>query len=355
MNLLDNGFILEFEPFQQTLKKILVYKFTSIKIYYNNSLISRNSPPSFSQIYKLFGPTTPGRYDDKKMVYSLLYPSLIFNFAIPQQYNDLFVEKYSIRKRDIEIPVNLPDNSSPLLDHLILFEGERPNLISSKIDPKEKIQVDLMREIVKVKGGELKIGISSPQDVISILGTPNEIIQKGENKMKIHHNISSKTDHLKNCCLYNYFDLGMDIIFDFENYRIISIILHTNLISHPDFSVYSKCNFSVSLDPELSHPIPLNHQSNNEMRDPPSSSEKNEQEMLDFQDTEISFSIKKKIEIDSHQNWKQIEKEIGNLGHPIIHDSNESIFGPSYFHGHSNFYFEIMKNGYISSFSIFSI
>eukprot|EP01091_Cochliopodium_minus_P008834 TRINITY_DN2069_c0_g1_i2.p1 TRINITY_DN2069_c0_g1~~TRINITY_DN2069_c0_g1_i2.p1 ORF type:complete len:170 (-),score=21.85 TRINITY_DN2069_c0_g1_i2:657-1166(-) len=99
LNLQDNGFILEFEPYQQTLRKIIVYNISKIKIYYNNVLIARNSSPSFSQLYKIFGPTTPGRYDPKKFMYSLIYPSLIFNFPIPQSYNDIFVEKYSSKKR----------------------------------------------------------------------------------------------------------------------------------------------------------------------------------------------------------------------------------------------------------------
>eukprot|EP01091_Cochliopodium_minus_P008833 TRINITY_DN2069_c0_g1_i1.p1 TRINITY_DN2069_c0_g1~~TRINITY_DN2069_c0_g1_i1.p1 ORF type:complete len:182 (-),score=57.76 TRINITY_DN2069_c0_g1_i1:12-557(-) len=181
--------------------------------------------------------------------------------------------------------------------------------------------------------------------------------------MRIHHQFSSSESN--NCCLYNYFDLGIDILFDFENYHIISIILHTNLPSHSDFSLYSKCDFVVIFEPDETVNTQRDDNLSEKNSDYDDSSSKsnsinnslNEINLVEISNDliDITFSIDERIEIDSHMNWKEIEKEIGYLGPPIIHDNPESLFGSSLFHGHSNFYFEIMKNNYINSFSIFSI
>ncbi|CAI5437470.1 unnamed protein product [Caenorhabditis angaria] len=39
----------------------------------------------------------------------------------------------------------------------------------------------------------------------------------------------------------------MDILFDFVSKRVIKFVLHTNAPGHPDFGIYSRCNFSISL------------------------------------------------------------------------------------------------------------
>ena len=37
---------------------------------------------------------------------------------------------------------------------------------------------------------------------------------------------------------YNYFDLGVDLLFDGLEHRVIKIVLHTNFPSHHDFYRY---------------------------------------------------------------------------------------------------------------------
>jgi len=86
---------------------------------------------------------------------------------------------------------------------------------------------------------------SSEQDLISLLGPPNQLFYKHEDKMKIY--TSSYTGGL-GCfdVFYNYFDLGMDFLFDTQSHQLRKIILHTNLPGYFDFTLYSKCNFQIN-------------------------------------------------------------------------------------------------------------
>jgi len=44
---------------------------------------------------------------------------------------------------------------------------------------------------------------------------------------------------------YNYFKLGMDILFDMRTHVVKKFIFHTNFPCHNDFNVYNKCNFKL--------------------------------------------------------------------------------------------------------------
>merc|ERR1712232_737749 len=75
--------------------------------------------------------------------------------------------------------------------------------------------------------------------------------QKTEHKMKIHEsriiNKSNENDIHKQQCFYNYFDFGLDILFDLETYKATKFIVHSNAPSHSDFCQYSRCNFLIVL------------------------------------------------------------------------------------------------------------
>jgi len=93
---------------------------------------------------------------------------------------------------------------------------------------------------------------STPQDVVSELGSPNRVFYKEVDKMRIHASGDSSklvdTISGTGCAdyFYNYFDLGIDILFDAQKHRIRKFVLHTNFPGHIDFNQYMKCNFHVS-------------------------------------------------------------------------------------------------------------
>lgn len=69
------------------------------------------------------------------------------------------------------------------------------------------------------------------QDVLAALGSPSRIFYKTEDKMKIHLPQPFRQARQRNSnFFYNYFTLGLDILFDARTCSVISFVLHTN---HP--------------------------------------------------------------------------------------------------------------------------
>lgn len=112
---------------------------------------------------------------------------------------------------------------------------------------------------------------STVQDVLSLLGAPEKVFYKAEDKMKIHaprdqqsHHMSDRSDYF-----FNYFSLGLvrqlvsflgleyencrrsntlqDILFDAVTQRAKKFVLHTNYPGHYDFNIYYRCMFKIPL------------------------------------------------------------------------------------------------------------
>lgn len=47
-------------------------------------------PPTFVRVYRHFGPTYPGSFDEQRLVYRLSYPGVVFEFSVPEERADLF-------------------------------------------------------------------------------------------------------------------------------------------------------------------------------------------------------------------------------------------------------------------------
>ncbi|CAB3408262.1 unnamed protein product [Caenorhabditis bovis] len=46
----------------------------------------------------------------------------------------------------------------------------------------------------------------------------------------------------------NYYLWPLDILFDFVTKRVIKFVLHTNAPGHPNFGIYSRCNFAIAIN-----------------------------------------------------------------------------------------------------------
>uniref|UniRef100_A0A8C5WWI5 Uncharacterized protein n=1 Tax=Laticauda laticaudata TaxID=8630 RepID=A0A8C5WWI5_LATLA len=79
----------------------------------------------------------------------------------------------------------------------------------------------------------------SCQDVLSTLGSPHKVFYKSEDKMKIHSPSPHKQVPSKcNDFFFNYFTLGVDILFDANTHRVKKFVLHTNYPGHYNFNIY---------------------------------------------------------------------------------------------------------------------
>lgn len=88
----------------------------------------------------------------------------------------------------------------------------------------------------------------SCQDVLSSLGSPCKVFYKAEDKMRIHSPSPHKLAQSKSSdYFFNYFTLGIDILFDAYSHLVKKFILHTNFPGHYNFNMYQRCEFKVGI------------------------------------------------------------------------------------------------------------
>ncbi|KAI4467632.1 hypothetical protein MML48_2g00013289 [Holotrichia oblita] len=87
------------------------------------------------------------------------------------------------------------------------------------------------------------------QDVATSLGSPNMVFYKSEDKMRIHSpNANRRVTVTRSDYFFNYFTLGIDILFDARNHIVKKIVLHTNYPGHYNFNMYQRCEFHLHLN-----------------------------------------------------------------------------------------------------------
>ncbi|KAL9653855.1 hypothetical protein ABK040_012916 [Willaertia magna] len=290
VKIVEEDIILYFESKTQRLKLIQINDVTKVKLSYSGIYFSGPTiDASFVNIYQVFGPTYPGEFDDKTNSYILTYPGLTFVFPIPSTYINLY-------KNKDQIPMEFPNNTTPIATTIYLFHGhdlKKPklppttlttivnnnindaeqNIEKKKNQMKKKLseEIDFYFEPIEVflgkyilfknRNKKVKFGYST-QDVLMILGPPDRVYYKRNDKLKIHAvgagqqqqqqdvNNTIHTYELKsvgNDYFYNYFSLGIDIMFHGTLHCVQKIILHTNFPGSVDFNNYVKCNFILNV------------------------------------------------------------------------------------------------------------
>ncbi|OXB57887.1 hypothetical protein ASZ78_009493 [Callipepla squamata] len=164
----------------------------------------------------------------------------------------------------------------------------------------------------------------SCQDVLSTLGSPHKVFYKSEDKMKIHSPSPHKQVPSKcNDYFFNYFTLGVDILFDANTHKVKKFVLHTNYPGHYNFNIYHRCEFKI--------PLVIKRDS------------------ADSQ-TETCTTYSK---------WDSIQDL---LGHPVekpvvLHRSsspnNTNPFGSTFCFGLQRMIFEVMQNNHIASVTLY--
>lgn len=277
ISLTQDGVRLFFDARCQRLKVIEVYDLNKITLRYCSTIFSSPSEKaSIQRIDQSFGATHPGVYDASQQLFILSWRGL--SFAFPAEPNVQANPHYAHGLSSLQFP----NGSSPVVSKLFIYSGN--NLTDAKA-PEMPLycfngnchveSVDVLRRRGRTLGIVVKTLIESVgagrfpdiqkdvfertvllgdtcEDVLSALGCPNRVYYKSEDKMKIHlpssqriRNASQHADYF-----YNYFTLGLDVLFDGETNRTKKVILHTNYPGHYDFNIYFRCNFQMVLEGE---------------------------------------------------------------------------------------------------------
>ncbi|KAJ3672449.1 hypothetical protein LUZ60_007170 [Juncus effusus] len=330
----DHGFHLRFDPLSQRLRLIEIYDVKRLQMRYATSLIGGPSTlATFVAVYALFGPTFPGIYDNERGIYTLFYPGLSFAFPIPGQYTKFFNNGEVLA----ELPLEFPDGTTPVTCRVSVYDGSSDSKVGvgSLMDKAavpalpagslymEEVRAKLGEGLLFTVGGQHIPFGSSPQDVWTELGRPCGIHQKQVDQMVIHSASDPKPKTtLCGDYFYNYFSRGLDILFDGQTHKIKKFVLHTNIPGHSDFNSYMKCNFII-YDAETEGTIQ-------------------------------SGSISKNC-ITSSTKWDQVKEILGDGGRAAIQTqgSMNNPFGSTFVYGYQNIAFEVMKNGYLATVTLF--
>ncbi|KAJ0097142.1 hypothetical protein Patl1_29040 [Pistacia atlantica] len=317
----------------QRLRLIEIFDIKRLQMRYATSLIGGPSTlATFVAVYALFGPTFPGIYDKDRSVYTLFYPGLSFAFPIPSQYADC------CHDREAELPLEFPDGTTPVTCRVSICDSSPDkkvgvgSVMDKAIAPPmppgslymEEVHAKLGEELYFTVGGQHIPFGASPQDVWTELGPPlwNPSKAALQVDQMVIHSASDPRPRTTLCgdYFYNYFTRGLDILFDGQTHRIRKFVLHTNYPGHADFNSYVKCNFIVLGS--------------------------------DFEGTD-AHSYKNKITPST--KWEQVKEILGDCGRAAIQTqgSTNNPFGSTFVYGYQNIAFEVMKNGYIATVTLF--
>eukprot|EP00735_Rhodelphis_limneticus_P009118 TRINITY_DN2547_c0_g2::TRINITY_DN2547_c0_g2_i1::g.19221::m.19221 TRINITY_DN2547_c0_g2::TRINITY_DN2547_c0_g2_i1::g.19221 ORF type:complete len:517 (+),score=53.71,sp/Q9SD33/U183_ARATH/37.34/1e-77,UPF0183/PF03676.9/2.3e-44,UPF0183/PF03676.9/4.3e-39 TRINITY_DN2547_c0_g2_i1:131-1681(+) len=315
MNIADCKLQLRFDPVSQRLRLIEVYDLSITRLIYGNALFSGETCPStFYSIYQLFGPTHPGDYSQDSRLYFLNYPGVTFTFPIPPQFANLYLNPHST-----DLPVEFPDHTTPLATRMSIYSGSglcdaKPPIPSTPSVYLVPTTVELGVGIHFPSGRNVLFG-ASPQDVIADLGPPSNMVYRSSN---LNARVPSNDEDCFNTSdldyLYNYFDLGLDIVFSGATHSVRKLVLHTNIPGNPSFGQYAKSNFKFR-------------------------------------------KSGKDMNITCDSKWNDIQGMLGTNAHPPAvntHGAASTTFAPTLYYYYPGLILEVMKNHHISTVTMFS-
>ncbi|KAF3421061.1 hypothetical protein E2986_08076 [Frieseomelitta varia] len=300
INLPHDGVRLIFDPVVQRLKIIEIYNMKLVKLKYCG--LPFNSPevlPSIEQIEHSFGATHPGVYDsDKQVCY----------------HNNLYLEKADVMRDKIR--------TRGLRLHLFT---EGSSVTRVLLEPKKRC---LTKEVIIYN---LVLFGDTCEDVLSALGAPSRVFFKAEDKMRIHSPHAHKRDKIRRSdFFYNYFTLGLDVLFDAKTQCVKKFVLHTNYPGHYNFNMYHRCEFSLTLPPE-----------NN-------STESGK--LIDVSPSPVT--------ITAYTKWDRISEQLKASARPVVLNRASSTnttnpFGCTFCYGIRDAIVEVMANQHIASVTLY--
>lgn len=267
-------------------------------LLYQGKVFSSDSvQATFTLIYQTFGPVQPGTWHADG-VYHLKYPGITFVFPLLEEPNGGQL-----------LPFTLKDGSVPVLKEIIILSepAVKEAMLNSFHDNTFIVKKGKGIDFTS-KGYSINI-FDDCQEVLSLLGAPADILYKKASKLGIHdpYNLSQENEVAPSDYFWNYFSLGIDVLFDGHLHKVKKIILRTNSLSHPLLLRYNTCNF-IFVD-------------------------------LNLKSTDVFGTV--------------IDKFGPFLGQPVVYDIEGNPFGPTLFYAfESGLIFEIMKNERICSLTI---
>ncbi|XP_071957563.1 phagosome assembly factor 1-like [Antedon mediterranea] len=354
LNLPQDGIKLRFDSRVQRLKIIEVCDLSKVKLKYcGNHFSSSSVQPTIEKVYATFGATHPGIYDPTNSLFTINFRGLSFHFPVPQQIK---FETSAIHGLS-SLPI--PKNGSIHVSKIFIFSGSTWNEARPPpLPPCSFYGNTFCENVTAVVENGLTVGLElqllveasgfgkgmdsrkndvnrvvrfgeSCQDVMTALGCPSKIFYKSEDKMRIHSRRFQRDQRRSSDYFFNYFTLGLDILFDAITHRAKKFILHSNYPGHYHFNIYCRCDFKIPI---------------------PNCCNTTEGDKLTEPDTPF---------ITPFTKWNEIQPYLVPLKKPVVLNRASTInttnpFGSTFCYGVENMIVEVMSNNHIASVTIYT-
>ncbi|KAI3406626.2 hypothetical protein KGF56_000472 [Candida oxycetoniae] len=248
--------------------------------------------PTFRSIYnKIFGPTYPGVLNLHAKSYILSYPGIAFKFKILSQ---VLLQKLKGKAEDVVVDelLNWEGLEDICCSSIAIFRGQSWEAFREKphIEESCQVQVDIDHgKIVINEKDVIEIGKSTQQDVVSMLGPPDESFNKSDLRLLIHNHFlnqhcsggggdgqekdregggggaaaaaaaaAAAGEGVGSCNkFHNYYRLGIDLLYDLQKPHtrinqsqsktvVTKVVLHNGGISEDlNFMKWNRCNWEI--------------------------------------------------------------------------------------------------------------
>ncbi|XP_077517216.1 phagosome assembly factor 1 isoform X2 [Amblyomma americanum] len=355
----EDGIRLSFDSSSQRLKVIEVTDMSKVKLTYcGSTFCSPEVLPTRQQIDDCFGATHPGEYDANQQMFVLHFRGLSFSFlADPKCKLDTALGSSPTGQ--------LPNGSSPLVSRMAIYYGN--SLVDTRPPPLPLCcfgNQSFLENLEVLREGDTTLGVrltllteayeasrlsgpiqkkltrcvyfgDSVQDVVWALGSPNKVFYKEEDKMKIHAQDSHRLLAARaSDYFYNYFTLGLDVLFDAQRHVVKKLVLQSNYPGHFNFQQYYRCPFRLRL------------------RLPPTPEQRRATlvDVADDQDGHVVTAFTK---------WDELQERLVKASErPVVLNRTSSTnttnpFGSTYCYGYQDIIFEVMRNKHIASVTLY--
>ncbi|XP_048484104.1 PHAF1 protein CG7083 isoform X2 [Plutella xylostella] len=356
INMPLDGVRLIFDPVAQRLKMIEVYNMKLVKLRYSGMCF--NSPeiaPSIEQVEHCFGATHPGLYDSQRHLFALNFRGLSFYFPVDSKFQPGYAHGLG--------SLQFPNGASPVVARTTIYHGSQHQSSSLQAGPpsapplplscsRQQLHLrrcDVLRsahatralrlhmftdgtsralEPVKLKVTRVVRFGDSCEAVARALGAPARLFFKAEDKMRIHRPTPRRRAAPASDYFFNYFTLGLDVLFDARTHQVKKFVLHTNYPGHYNFNMYHRCEFQLPVQPDKSDP------------------------------NSLVDTVSSPVTITAYSKWEAVSGALRVCERPVVLNRASSTnttnpFGSTFCYNYQDLIFEVMSNNYIASITLY--
>ncbi|KAJ2941401.1 hypothetical protein O0L34_g3609 [Tuta absoluta] len=360
INMPQDGVRLIFDPVAQRLKIIEIYNMKLVKLRYSGMCFnSEEITPSIEQIEHCFGATHPGLYDSQRHLFALNFRGLSFYFPVDSKFEPGYAHGLG--------SLQFPNGGSPVVARTTIYYGSQhqssnttqtgtgsvaaplPSLPLSCVRHQLHLRrATVLRDAHRTQGLRLHMftqGTSrslelvqvnvcrvvrfgdSCQSVARALGAPQRLYYKADDKMRIHRASSRRRPPPASDYFFNYFTLGLDVLFDARTHQVKKFVLHTNYPGHYNFNTYHRCEFELHVQPDKCDPNSLVDRGG-------------------------------AVSITAFSKWEVVQRALRVCERPVVLNRASSTnttnpFGSTFCYGYQDMIFEVMSNNYIASITLY--